>query len=389
MKLAFYYHIPAIVNNDGIFVPGYFGLFLDSLADEVEKLLLFLHEEKANEQMESDYKLKAKNIEFINLGQKTPSWNRALFPARILLKFKVHSNFDLLIVRSPSPLAPYFPKFINPLKLIYMIVGDYADGALNHTVKGFRDQIIKLFLYHNNYLFMKVIQDYPIMVNSDTLFEKYKEKTKQIFKIKTTTLLRSDFFSRTDTCVNETIQLLYTGRIDMAKGLSELLDALAFLIQKNIKTHLNIVGWELGGGDLIKNELLDKATLNHTNHNITFHGFKSVGEDLNTMYRNADIYVLPSYHEGFPRTIWEAMANSLPVITTRVGSIPSTLTHLQNAYLINSKDSNQLAIAILEIIKNPILRQKLIKNGFEMAAENTLEIQTKKIIEILKNLIHE
>ena len=44
MRLAFYYHIPLNSSPDGLNVPSYLGVFLDALASEVEKLLLFMHE---------------------------------------------------------------------------------------------------------------------------------------------------------------------------------------------------------------------------------------------------------------------------------------------------------------------------------------------------------
>ena len=389
MRLAFYYHIPIIVKNDGLYIPGYFGVFLDSLAMNVDTLVLFLHEGNNKDAVESVYRLNSKNLEFISLGSKTSAWKRALKPSKVLSIVKQHSDFDYLLVRSPSPLAPYFPKYVNDKKLIFMIVGDYGDGAANYAIKGFRDRIIQLFLYYNHWLFLKVIRKFPVMVNSDALYEKYKNETKQIFKIKTTTLSQLDFFDREDTCKGEIVQLLFTGRIDMAKGLSELIEALAQLVQKDIKVHLNIVGWELGGGNIVKNILISKARSLNIVEEITFHGFKSIGNELFDMYRNADIYVLPSYHEGFPRTIWEAMANSLPVITTKVGSIPTTLHHLENAYLIDPKNSTQLSEAISELINNTDLRKNLISKGLALAKENTLEVQSKNILNNIKKLMHE
>ena len=118
---------------------------------------------------------------------------------------------------------------------------------------------------------------------------------------------------------------------------------------------------------------------------LIFHGRQTVGAMLNSKYRMADIFVLPSYHEGFPRTIWEAMANSLPVITTPVGSIPKTLTKEENVLLVKPKESIKLANEIERIIDNSSLRKKLIKNGFIIALENTLENQTANLITKLKD----
>ena len=117
---------------------------------------------------------------------------------------------------------------------------------------------------------------------------------------------------------------------------------------------------------------------------IIFHGKKKVGEELNQFYRLADIYVIPSYHEGFPRTIWEAMANSLPVIATDVGAIPSVLSNQKNALIIPPKDEVSLKNAIIQLKDDSFLRQKLIKNGRELASNQTLDILTKKLVDLIK-----
>jgi glycosyltransferase involved in cell wall biosynthesis len=51
--------------------------------------------------------------------------------------------------------------------------------------------------------------------------------------------------------------------------------------------------------------------------------------------RNADALVLPSYWEGVPTVVLEAMASGIPVISTRVGDVPNFITHLENGLLID------------------------------------------------------
>ena len=102
------------------------------------------------------------------------------------------------------------------------------------------------------------------------------------------------------------------------------------------------------------------------------------------MYRMSDIYIHPSYHEGFPRTLWEAMANSVPVICTSVGSIPLELDNSLDALIIEPRSSNEIKIAIQNLLIDSVLRKTLIKNGILKASQNTLEIQSKKLIKKLK-----
>jgi glycosyltransferase involved in cell wall biosynthesis len=102
------------------------------------------------------------------------------------------------------------------------------------------------------------------------------------------------------------------------------------------------------------------------------------------MYRMADIYILPSYYEGFPRTLWEAMANSVPVICTSVGSIPLELDNYIDALIIEPRNINEIKISIENLLVDSVLRKTLIKNGIIKASQNTLEIQSKKLIKKIK-----
>lgn len=390
MKLAFYYHIPIYPNGDNLNIPSYLGVFLDALAYQVEKLVLVMHQAQGNKISESDYVLKSKNIEWINLGIAQPAWKRTFFPSNFLKeKLKHIATCDAFIIRSPTPLAPAFHKFVSNPKLIFMIVGDYQEANLFRKQTSVRDKIISKYLNYFDKLFTNQIMVTDCLVNSDALYEKYKSEAKSIHQIRTTTLSESDFFKRDDTCVSKPIQLLYSGRIDPAKGLYELLHACSILIKQNIQVVLNIVGWETDSDMPIENDIRAKAREFGIPDKIVFHGRKSVGAELNAYYRMADIYVIPSYHEGFPRTIWEAMANSLPVIATKVGGIPSNIRDGIDATLINPKSETEIVMAIQNLLNDEVLRKKYIQNGLKLAKENSLETQTKKMVDIIKNIIHE
>ena len=129
----------------------------------------------------------------------------------------------------------------------------------------------------------------------------------------------------------------------------ELVEALASLSEDHPTLRLHFVGWEEDPSHPVRNTLEKRAAELRVLDRVLFHGRKQLGEELWQMYRMADIYVIPSYHEGFPRTIWEAMAHSLPVVATRVGAIPYYLTDKENALLIEPKS----VAAIAEGIRKP------------------------------------
>ena len=150
---------------------------------------------------------------------------------------------------------------------------------------------------------------------------------------------------------------------------------------RNISVHF--VAWEDNLQKPVEKLLQSFAQENGMDGRVYFHGKKSVGEELNAMYRMADIYVIPSYHEGFPRTIWEAMANSLPVISTPVGGIPHLLTHGKELLFAEVANSTDLSQKIEEMISEHDQRIKLIQNARDRAKESALEVQVEKLIQKL------
>lgn len=386
MKLAFYYHVPLLVANGNLLAPSYLGLFIEELAKNVSELVVVYHTANQHEQKELDYAILANNITTVDLGQKTAAWHRSLFPGATLKnKLNAVALCDAFLIRSPTPLAAAFQKYVQQPKRFFMIVGDYAEGAKQLEKKGIKNRLLQLYFNYVDKQFKAQFRNTSIFVNSPQLLEQYAPLTTSIQLIKTSTLTASDFHQKATTALNHPIQLLYTGRIEIAKGLNELLEAMSQLIQKGRNIHLNIVGWENNPEKLFEQQLLEKAKQLGIEQHLTFHGKKQVGEELNSFYRNADIYVLPSYHEGFPRTIWEAMANSLPVIATKVGGIPYYLEANKHAILIEPKNSIAISEAIEQLILDTNLRTQLIQNGFELVQDNTIEKQTFLMIKAMKD----
>jgi hypothetical protein len=78
MRLGFYYHIPAIMQNEDILMPGYLGLFLDTLAAFSDELTLFLHLPNPGENAKFDYEIQSTNVKLISLQPRGSVPNRLL-----------------------------------------------------------------------------------------------------------------------------------------------------------------------------------------------------------------------------------------------------------------------------------------------------------------------
>lgn len=76
-------------------------------------------------------------------------------------------------------------------------------------------------------------------------------------------------------------------------------------------------------------------------------------KDVRSFISSCHVYVLPSYHEGLPRTVIEAMAMGRAIITTDVPGCRETVIHESNGYLVPDRDPEALAVAMLNFIDDP------------------------------------
>ena len=386
MRIGFYYHTPVSSSDGGLWLPGFIGIFIDELARNCERLVLVLHEARIEESKVNEYCLRSTNVDWISLGPKRPAWHRTIFHRQTIAGLAGRLDVDHFILRSPSPLAPYFTKLpCLRERICYMVISDYGVGADHVECKSIRNIAIYFYLKLLHRQFHRVLRNRKVVVNSRALFRSLESVTKDLHEIRTTTLRETDLLWKTDTCGREVFKILYTGRFVVEKGLVELVEAGLMLAAENVNLEIHLVGWEENGSNAVKDRLAGMVKGGRMDGKLIIHGKKEVGEELNTIYRDADIYVIASYFEGFPRTIWEAMANSVPVVASRVGSIPDYLRDGEDALLVEPKNVGQLADAIRSILTNGGLRRKLIRNGFEKAKGVLLPSNVKELVSLLES----
>lgn len=155
--------------------------------------------------------------------------------------------------------------------------------------------------------------------------------------------------------LNSEITLLYMGRIDKNKGLKEIVDGLASLSSK-IRYILKIAGV---GPD--QKWLLDYCS-RILPSNYIYYGIVS-GEKKERLLIDSNIFLLPSYYEGLPNALLEAMSYGVVPIVSRVGSIPEVVAHNQNGLFVDVKNSSAITQAIEELIANPSLFKILSTNA--------------------------
>lgn len=390
LRLGFHYHVPACRGADGrLYTPGHLGRFLDSLAAQCERLVLFLHSPRPSEMAQMDYALEATNVEWIDMGVRESTVKRNLTARRLLQPFRAAKpSLDALLLRGPSPLLPAFARAAGELPVALLIVGDYMTGIDSSAQPGWRKALVRLWSAWNKRQQLSAAHKALTFVNSRKLYDELKPAVPHLLETRTTTLSASDFYVREPRPLVPPYHLLYTGRLAREKGLTHLVQAVALLAARGIDVVLDLVGWA-EAGDPILDELTALAQQHGISERVIHHGRKAVGEELFAFYKQADLYVLASYAEGFPRTIWEAMAHSLPVIATRVGSIPAYLEPCDCALLIEPYNADAIADAVCALIEDPERRAAFVRRGLALARENTLEKRAGEMMAAIRSWVRE
>ncbi len=168
-----------------------------------------------------------------------------------------------------------------------------------------------------------------------------------------------DYFkvSLTSKKVTNGKNILFVGSLYPVKGVYYLIKAMKKILEKVPDARLILVG---DGKERKGLETLS-TQLGISNH-VTFIG-KIPHEEVQTFFKEADVFVLPSLSEGFPNVILEAMACGLPIVATRVGGVPDILTDGTNGYLVEAKDTKDLINKVLLLLEDSTLRKKISDNN--------------------------
>ncbi|CCE24406.1 putative Glycosyl transferase group 1 [Methylotuvimicrobium alcaliphilum 20Z] len=148
------------------------------------------------------------------------------------------------------------------------------------------------------------------------------------------------------------VDILFLGNLCQRKGVFDLVSAMEYVDG----AVLNLVGGEEDVGVIQK--ISEQINASNLEDKISFHG-PQYGEEKNRFIVKADIFVLPSYAEGLPISLLEAMAMGLPVIVTPVGSIPSVVRNNHEGIFVEAGDIEGIANAINKLVKDEALRLRM------------------------------
>jgi glycosyltransferase involved in cell wall biosynthesis len=193
---------------------------------------------------------------------------------------------------------------------------------------------------------------------------------------------------------NKALRLTYLGNILVSKGILQVIDAVEELLENGNNILLQIIG-KFGRDsftgmqeDQIKNIILN--IVNKDPEHIKYLGqIKDIEKKFSILINETDIFVFPSWLEGQPLVIIEAMQCGLPIISTKnCGAIEETVIDGYNGILVEKKNVKQIVNAIEVLIKDEQLRKRMGENSRKLYEENfTPEKHLSKFKAIVKNVL--
>jgi glycosyltransferase involved in cell wall biosynthesis len=168
-----------------------------------------------------------------------------------------------------------------------------------------------------------------------------------------------DIFNKpkTNFDIKQLVKIISVGSFVIRKGYLNLIEAIS-------RTPYNVKLTLIGGGPL-KEQYANLAKL-HENIDIQLIDFIPQHEMID-MIVSSDIFVQPSIREAMPRTILEAMALRMPIITTNVGVIEGVIIDKQNGIFVKAGDIDNIAHALINLIEDKELREKIANNAYSDA----------------------
>ena len=174
--------------------------------------------------------------------------------------------------------------------------------------------------------------------------------------------------------------VLFFGRFNITKGPDVLALAAKELVKERKDINFVFVGPDEGIKEKVKNIVKGEKRIKILE--------PIRGNARVEVYQSADLYVLPSYREGLPLTLFEAFASGLPVIASPVNGVPFEMKDPDNGYFVNYGDIKGLKEKITKILDSPKIAKKMSQNNLKKAKSYSWDLIANKYMEEYRKLLN-
>lgn len=330
---------------------------------------------------------------------------------------------DVAIIPRRSSIGPYRRFYLKNIRREPPVVyrGEYfellkifsrREAHLVHVYFGHTGVHLLEFLEHVKVPSIVSFHGADVMIRQH--IRRYPERLKRLFEVVTLVLARSESLVERLVeigCPREKIRLNRTGiplcdfpfvqRLMPADGEWHIVQASRLIPKKGLLTALEAFArfrkcypkarFTIAGEGAMLEELKRKCEELNLGESVQFVGFLDA-QQLNEVYKKAHVFLHPSEmtqdadQEGVPNAMLEAMATGLPVVATWHGGIPEAVEHERHGFLVNERDPEGLACALLQIVESSELLQIMGQRASECVHE---EFEASKAIANLERCYDE
>jgi glycosyltransferase involved in cell wall biosynthesis len=320
-----------------------------------------------------EYKFKERGIKYVSInGVERTSKN----PIKDIIGF--FSILKTIIREKPDKIFAYQAKTIiygciaaklAGVKEIYALMGGLGSVFRNENKKSFIRDILKIQykVASNccNKVFFQNKDDSREMLDSGLIEEN------KVVMINGSGVNLTKF---TEKPIPQNPVFLFIGRIIRDKGIIEYIQAARIVKEKYPEAKMQIVGYFDTNPTAIKKEEIQP----YTNSEII--EYLGSTDDVRPFLEKCSVFVLPSYHEGTPKSVLEAMATGRPIITTDAPGCRETVVDGVNGFLVPVKNIDLLAEKMIWMIEHPEEVRKMGQESLRICKE---KFDVNKVNEVI------
>ena len=352
--------------DDGIYIPTTHHLYLRFVTQMYERVYLL------SPVTNDSKKKRGERLEFPNVEVVALPFNGSFAGAmknigayRKALK-SVVDKVDVVYCRVPDPFS-WMPALMFKKPTIMHFVGDTIDATQHNEKWSWLRKKIMIAGYLPDYaLTLKAARRSQVYTNGYHLVNKLKSHGIDATAVISSTVSEKDLHEGFLPLPINTgkVEITYIGYVRYAKGMNCLMDFCKRLHSDNIPFHFNLIG----NGEMFQ-DVADFIESEGLKDFVTMHGHIDSKARMNEILRQSDLFFFPSLSEGSPRVVIEAMAQGTPVMSTPVGSLPTTFNEGQSIRFFNFNDAEKAVGIVKDYIKDaaPFARQR--QTAFAMVRE--------------------
>ncbi|WP_025124806.1 glycosyltransferase family 4 protein [Myroides odoratimimus] len=275
-----------------------------------------------------------------------------------LYRFIKKEKFDIVIAHSPKGgLIGITASFFAGSKQRVF----FRHGLVFETAKGFKRKLLIGIEKIIGALASKVVNVSESIILESNRYNLNNEKKNILLGKGTCSGVDLVRFKKRDK-ENNNFVVGYVGRLSKDKGIVELIDGWEMFEKDKSNVELHLIG-PFDERDVLPKRIIEKI---EKIKSIRFYGLV---KDTSSYYNNMNVFILPSYREGFGMVVLEASASGIPVITTRkTGCINSIIENVTGIFTEIS--SNDIKKSIEYYYYNPLIQLEHGENGIEFVKEN-------------------